>query len=872
MSCRSLLVILLILAISGMNIRQFTDKSTIIFAVDLSASMNGTEAQAVNFIKQAELLKGTKEDIGILCFGENASIEKMPDSKNKLAGFNSYIDADFTDISEALKLSQTLMPENTKKKVVLISDGVENIGSSFEQAKLMKEQNITLEAFPIQNEISKEVQVTEIKVPKFINKNAQYDIQVTVDSLVDTKADLKIFKNNALLSLENVTVRKGENKFVYADNAEEGGGNIYRAEIEATDDTFSENNISYAYSYIEDVPKILVIEHNQSAGELIKLLESAKLNVTTVESNAVPTSIDKISIYDAVMMADVPIEELPENFPDLIEAYVKNTGGGLFVTGGENSYALGGYYKTPIETVLPVSMELKDKSNLPNLGLIIVTDRSGSMSEAKYGVSKLELAKESAIRSIDSLNDIDSVGVIAFDDMPNWAVEFQKVGENKESIKTGITGINLGGGTSILPGLAEAFETLKNADTKLKHIILLTDGQAEQSGYDSLINSMKEYGITLSTIAVGSGSDRKLLKYLSEQGNGRYYYTDEFTDLPKIFTKETILAGKTYLNNTMFYPKASDFSQILIGIEQIPALFGFVATTKKDRADLILKTDNDEPILASWQYGLGRSVAWTSDVNGHWTSNWLKSTEGVQIFKNVISFITRKQSTTNVAIEAEIKGKVSELTLKIPFSEGIKNIKATVLGPDLSENEIQFVSDTPETYKAEIQSNKSGAYVLNLELDKDTIKENINTGIVIPYSKEYNIKNYSSGMPLMNKLTQITNGKILKDPKQIFEKNLNKVYSDNNISDILLYCALILFLFDIAIRRFSIISEKLETFVANIIVKLKFRKKEKKKVMVKMEQPSTPIPNIKINLEKEPVKINNTSNLLVQQKRKRDGR
>ena len=116
--------------------------------------------------------------------------------------------------------------------------------------------------------------------------------------------------------------------------------------------------------------------------------------------------------------------------------------------------------------------------------------------------------------------------------------------ENKDALTNAIGSIQAEGGTSILPALKMAVDAMKEENTKQKHILLLTDGQAEQSGYDSLLAEMRQRNITLSTVAVGGSADTQLLQRLAENGNGRYYFTDEFTDLPEIFAKETILAGK----------------------------------------------------------------------------------------------------------------------------------------------------------------------------------------------------------------------------------------------------------------------------------------------------------------------------------------
>ena len=269
-----------------------------------------------------------------------------------------------------------------------------------------------------------------------------------------------------------------------------------------------ENNKAFSYTYVEDIPSVLIIENSEESGrELGKILEKSNVMVKRILAEEAPLNIEQLNLWDSVILADISAESLPEEFLTDLEAFVKTAGGGLIAIGGENSFALGGYRSTILEEILPVSMELETEGEKPDLGMVMVIDRSGSMTDSQYGLSRMEMAKEAAMRATEVMGGEDTIGVIAFDDRPLWAVPIQKIGSNSKSISEQIGKIQPGGGTSILPALKEGFNSLKTVDTKTKHIILLTDGQAEQTGYDSLIENMKENGITLSTVAVGGGAD-----------------------------------------------------------------------------------------------------------------------------------------------------------------------------------------------------------------------------------------------------------------------------------------------------------------------------------------------------------------------------
>lgn len=824
---RCIVSLMIILSLAGFSVREYVESATTVFAVDLSASVAKNKEEALRLILESQKEKKEQDSIGIVCFGENSVIEFMPSDDKNITDIYSYIKDGYTNISSALNVVGSIIPEKSHKRIILISDGLENIDSALSAAKSLKKRGVEVSTYYIRNEIEKEVQLTELKLPKNVNKGFKYDIEVGVYSLQGTESRILIYKNNKIIADENVVVRQGGNKYVFTDTAGTGGSQIYRAEIQPPEDTYAENNTLYSYSYVEDMPNVLVIGKDSSAEQIVNIMGMSSVNMTHIQAAEAPVSIEKLNQYQAVIMADVSIDDLPKLFEEALEVYVKNTGGGLIVTGGENSYALGGYYNTAIEKALPVDMQLKNENNKPNLGMIIVIDRSGSMTAGNYGVSKLGLAKEAVIRSIDVLDDSDNIGVLAFDDGNSWAVEMRQISGGKDAIEERISKISPGGGTSILPALKEAYEVLKNSDTKLKHIILLTDGQAEQTGYDGLISDMIGDSITLSCVAVGSDADKRLLQELSDRGSGRYYFTDEFTDLPKIFVKETYLAGKSFLNNYTFTPVETSASSILSEINTLPPLEGYISTTPKDRADVILSSDKDEPILASWQYGLGRSVAWTSDMNNMWTSQWLSDDNGAAVFRNAVSWVLRKEVNLNANIDVIQNGKESEIMLTLPFSEGIKDIKGSAFDRNNNEFAFDFESVAPGVYKTKINSGESGAYITNFEVEKDSGIINMTMGINIPYSKEYDIRNYKSGEVLMNKIANETGGKIIKSSSDVFLPFQNNIFGDYDLSNILLACALVLLLLDIAVRQFSFITSHIESILGKAISNIRLKKRQR---------------------------------------------
>ncbi|MDK2787307.1 MAG: hypothetical protein PWP07_532 [Epulopiscium sp.] len=873
-SIRCIIAILLVFSLMGFEIRKTIDATTTIFAVDLSDSSKASIKEAENFIQQAIAFKSDHDEVGIVSFGGNAAVEVSPKSEPVFSGFDTIINAHFTDISQGLKLSSSLIPEESKKRIVLISDGQENLGDALSQAKILAGQNIKVDVVPVQKSVSDEVQITDLTLPQYLNLHQEFSVQIRVDSLVDTQGILKIYNGKNLVETQKVNIRKGQNRFAFSDKAEEGGGRIYRVELEADKDSMNENNVAYGYTNVEDIPHLLLIEKDHSGEEIRKLLEGTKVEINAIEPYLSPTQMDELSQYDGVILANISGDDLDEKFLGNLEYYVSHLGGGVVVTGGENAYALGNYFDTPLETILPVEMELKDKNNIPDMGLMIVTDRSGSMEEAPYGISKLELAKEAAIRAAEVLHSFDQIGVIAFDDMPQEIVKFQKIDNNLESIKNDIASISPGGGTSIIPALRKAYETLYSADTKVKHIILLTDGQAERSGYSELLGQMKASGITLSTVAVGRSSDTVLLEELAQNGGGRYYYTDEFSDLPKIFMKETMMAGKTYINTETFYPKVTGISPILKDIEELAPLHGYISTTPKNRAEVILKSEKDDPVLAVWRYGLGKTAVWTSDVHNQWSADWLSSDSGVRIIRNMISWVLRKPMSDTIKVEGKVIGDQIELSAEVQNSDLTEEIEVNVVKPDLTQETLVLKPTAPGKYTGRFDGNDLGAYMLNFQINRNGETESIHTGINISYSSEYDIRKITAETTLLSKIAQLTGGKILTDAKEVFKPIEDSIYGKKDITEILLILSLLLYLLDIAYRRVGFIHSIIDNGILLIAKKMRNRKKEYNKEKTQkqeLKRPKTKKPKVKEkqkSVTQEQMK-ENTSMVLLNQKRKR---
>jgi Mg-chelatase subunit ChlD len=846
----------LVLSLAGLELVRSADNLAVVFLVDVSDSMpEGAKGGAVQWVQRSIAQMGPDDKAAVILFGGDALVEHPLSSVRTIDSFTSIPVTNATDLSQAIRLALALFPAQAAKRIVIISDGITTTGNAEEAARLAAAAGVQITGVPIQrnDEDTTETLVTDVSAPSSLRQGEEFDFTIRVKSTVAQKVGVRVFGGSELVYEGALDLIKGEQSYTVSFKAGQPGFVAYKVQLVPTtgQDTFYQNNELAAFSQVKGPPRVLIVTGEQNEGldegqQLAAALQAAGIEFDRVPPPGLPSELPLLAEYASVVIINTPAKDLTQRQQAAVEQYVRDLGGGLLVIGGPQSYGVGGYFKTPLEDVLPVEMQLKDQKRRPRLTIVFIIDHSGSMSETSGGATKLDLAKEAAIRSVELLSPTDKVGVIQFDDLASWVVEITPL-DDPDSVVNRIASIRSGGGTDILAGVQAAASALPDDDAQIKHVILLTDGQASPTGIQELVEQMNtNNGITFSTVAVGQGADTNLLQALAQAGQGRYHFAGDASTIPEIFTEETTLATRAYIIEEPFLPEQVAPSPIMQGIESVPKLYGYVGTTAKDAAQTILQSriadGSTDPILVSWQYGLGRSVAWTSDATGRWAKDWVSWEGFPTLFAQAVRFTINESVQSDISADVQLDGETATLAVDAYDNGGdfINNLtlNANVIAPDGTAQSVEMIQVAPGRYEANFTPEQQGAYLIRVSGSQGAnVSIGETAGWVLSYSPEYKLPDDPlAGVHLLTDLA-ITSGTcvydeanqldtatcFLAEPKDAFNHNQFARNVTSPVWPYLLLLATLLLPFDIAVRRLVIsrydlqrVATRLQTLVIGL--------------------------------------------------------
>jgi Ca-activated chloride channel homolog len=797
LATRCLIVTLLILSLAGLSTQRLTDEQFVVLLADHSLSVGEDGREWIErFLEQAALQRRHHRVAYLPFAAEPGAVQQVPFDEQVL------LDRDGTDLAAVIEAAAGSIPPGFVPQLVLLSDGNATAGDALAAAARCR---VPVSTVPLPARSEPEVQVAEVLVPAEVREGEPFYVEATIYASHDDQGLIEVFRGDHRVIGERRPLKAGENRFRFQQTIERERLAAFTVRVSQLEqDTLLDNNADSGLVYAAGRPRVLVIESDPNLiRELAYALEDEGIQVDIRPPQGMPDTLADLQNYELLVLSNVPATALRQQQMEVARTYVQQLGGGLIMLGGEQSFGLGGYYKTTLEEILPVRSDFEKEKENPTLAMVLVLDKSGSMSG-----ERIEMAKSAARAAVELLGRRDQIGVIAFDG-DTYVISEMQPALNREKIASEIARIEAAGGTTMYPAIEQAFQMLLPVSAPLKHAIVLTDGIAEQADFEGLAQTMAAAKITVSTVAVGDGSDTQLLEQIARVGKGRYYLTEDPAQVPQIFARETTMASKSAIDEQPFVPQVIRATHALadLDIEAAPFLLGYVMTRAKPTSEVILATEKGDPLLAWWRYGLGMAAAFTSDAKSRWAAEWITWPGYGKFWTQVVRQTMRSSDARGMHAEIVRRGPSADMTVDLTDATGRfvnqAEVELTVIGPQLRPEKATLQQTAPGRYTARFDASVPGAYHLELSAGQhgQTLYRQ-SRGLMVGYSDELRIRPVNES--LLQQIAAVSGGRYSPEPAEVFDQPGRWAIRPVPLWPWLLSIAAWLVLLDVALRRIDL--------------------------------------------------------------------
>jgi Mg-chelatase subunit ChlD/uncharacterized membrane protein len=704
------------------------------FLVDASDSLGATgQEAALDWVRSS--IGDMPDDAlaGVALVGGQPRLELTMQSDPVLGPATVQIDASRTNLAEAVRLAGAVLPSDAKRRVVLVSDGRQTEGDVEDEAQRLEEQGIPVDVHVVERAGGPDVAVGDVSVPNQARQGEQIDVSATVVADQAGPAVVTLLSGGDEIESRNVDLVAGDNEVRFSVPAEAPGVQRFQVRVQTASDSVAENDLGYGAVEVTGPPKVLLLEGRSGAGAgVVAALRSSGMGVDVMAANALPP-LDELTTYKAIILADVTLDSLTGDQVAALSTAVRDAGRGMVTLGGTQSYGLGGYLGSDFEQLLPVVSDILDPKRRQTVSEVLAIDTSGSMAachcaegangmpsggnRASGGVSKTDIARAGAARAIEALSESDSVGILALDTNEEWVLDLQQLPAD-EVVTSGLRELQpTGTGTDLSRALTTAADQLRESHTSLKHIILFTDGFVNDTGtFDDLAAQAaqlrEEEGITTSVLATGEGASQEL-EAIAEAGGGRFYPGRDLQEIPQLMQEEATIASRSFITEGEFLPLVTSAAAAVRDLESTPPLLGYVATTAKPQASTHLRIGPDaDPLLASWNVGLGRVTSWTSDGGERWSQTWVDWSGYVDFWSRVVGD-TFPREASDQSLTTKVVDGVLQVRLEggDDFADG-SEATARVVGPDGEVQDVRLERVGGKAFAGELPVTAAGSYAV----------------------------------------------------------------------------------------------------------------------------------------------------------------
>ena len=826
---RVLVVSAVVLALAGLQWKKPQEGMNVYFLMDRSQSIPNVEQQmAHRLLASAEKQKSDKA--GLMVFGTEAGIETSLSSVMlETNAIQTVVGADRTDIAGAIRLGTAAFPEVGQKRLVLFSDGNENIGDAVQAVMAAKPLDVTVDVVPLNTQGGADVAVQRLAVPSSIKKGQPFDAKIFALSDREQPAIVRLFRNDQPLGEQSVNLAKGKNLFSFPQALGQAGFYSYEVQIEAGGDRVPQNNRASGFANVRGDPSVLILSAAPpQEAPLANALRAANLEVTLGDVSAMPGTLAALQSFDTLFLSNINAGDLGRDAMLLIESAVRDFGVGLVCIGGDQSFAAGGYRNTPLERALPVSMELDSKKVLPPGALVLL------MHGMEFNNGN-QVARQCAIGVLDAMGPNDELGVVLWNGKDDWLFPLTKVGD-KQDLGRQIMGMNQGDLPSFQNLMTMGYDGLKESTASIKHMIIFSDGDPGGPS-DQLMNNMRAEKITVSTVLIAGHAGPETMIEIADKGAGRFYNITNPSQLPQIFLKETAVILKTAIYEEPFVPQQRSGSEVLSGFGpgSYPQLLGYVATSEKPRAETPLLTSQGDPLLAHWHYGLGRTVAFTSDAKAKWGNNWISWGEYQTFWSQIANWSLRRIETGDLSTDVAIEQGRGIISVEAIDSDGnfrnFLDLQAVVVNPKGERELVPLTQTSAGRYEADFETRETGSYLVHLrEMENGELRSSQVIGANLDHSPEF--AEARPNLARLQRLAEVGSGKLLErdfSTDNPFERDRKKTFQPLDLWEWMLKFAVLLFPIDVGVRRIQIDSEEWRRWMAGLKRTLTFWRRPKHK-------------------------------------------
>lgn len=790
LAVRLLVIVLLAGAMAEPSWREEAKKVAVIVVADMSQSVPAQlQGDLETYVKGAvEQNKKPEDELGQVTAAKDAYVQALPRALNKELQSQHIGATDGTNLEAAVRLGLATAPKDAATRLVLATDGNQTAGNVLKAAEMAKTLGIPIDVLPFRYKYDQEVMVERFVTPATAREGETVNLRVVLNAVKPASGHVLLLMNGEALDLDpdgpglgaKVDLKAGANVLQLPVKVPTSGPQKFEAVFEPdvvagriAGDSLLENNKGISVTFVQGEGRMLVVAPEREEAEyFLRAMEQSKIRTQVISPEQFPSDLTGLSAYDAVVLYDAPAYAFTQAQQEQIKQYVHDTGGGLMMIGGPNAFGAGGWIGTPVEDALPVKMDPPQKRQMPRGALALVMHSV----EAPDGVF---LGKKTCDAAVDALSRLDYVGIVEFRGFgaEEWVHPMSLVGD-KTAVKRAIQGLMFGDMPDFSPSLVMAYDGLMAVPAGQRHVIMISDGDPSPPS-TTLLDKYVRAGITISCVGIypHGGAEVASMKWISEYTKGRYYFVNTqagLASVPQIFTKEAQTIRRTLIQETQpITPLVqAGASESMRGVTSVPAITGRVVTAEREGLSFTPMKVGEEidPLLAQWQFGLGKSIAYTSDAGSRWNQAWVEWGGYKSFWEQQVRWVMRPGDSANVRMTTENDGDLTKITVNALDSKGdplnFAVFKGRIALPDGTGQDVELRQVGPGLYAGEVSTAAAGSYVASLRYAapdssqaSGVIEGSVQGAITRPFADEF--KTLTDNTPILNQVAETTGGRVL---------------------------------------------------------------------------------------------------------------